>query len=128
MGLIDLYVRDKCNGKIYRIGDNPHDQLTVDQAGNIHYSNLQNGDGCRTGRTGGGYEFVPNEDDMGYNIDPREDGYDTKLTRGRTVMTLDKMVEELQASGKYVCGVNGLPCSFCELYCEHRKERDNDET
>lgn len=76
MGLIDLYVRDKCNGKIYRIGDNPHDQLTVDQVGNIHYHNLQNGDGCRTGRTGGGYEFVPNEDDMGYNIDPREDGND----------------------------------------------------
>lgn len=39
-------------------------------------------------------------------------------------MTLDEMVEELQASGKYVCGVNELPCSFCELYCEHRKEKN----
>lgn len=42
--------------------------------------------------------------------------------------TPSEMVEELQATGKYICGVNGLQCSFCELYCEHRKERDNGET
>lgn len=38
--------------------------------------------------------------------------------------TPSEMVEELQATGKYICGVNGLPCSFCELYCEHRKEEN----
>jgi len=81
--LIDLYVRDKQSGKVHRIGDDRHDHLTVDSSGQVHYYNLQNGDGCYSGdgnHVNGvvvsgayGYEFVPNEDDYGYNIDPRED-------------------------------------------------------
>lgn len=73
MSKTDLYIRDKYSGNIHRIGDNPHDMLTVDRNGIIHYSNLQNGDGCVSEITGKeyGYEFVPNTDDYGYPTDPR---------------------------------------------------------
>ena len=73
-GMTDLYVRDRQTGKIHRIGDDHHDQLTYNERGQICYHNLQNGDGCRTGDDGlrAGYEFVMNEDDHGYNMDPRE--------------------------------------------------------
>lgn len=73
--MIDLYVRDRFSGEIHRIGDNQHDMLTIGEDGELHYQNLQNGDGCKTGENhlGAGYEFVPNEDDYGYNCDPRED-------------------------------------------------------
>lgn len=55
--LTDLYVIDKTNGRIHRIGDEQHDSLhTVD--GQVHYYNLQNGDG-------GG---VKSEDGYGYCI------------------------------------------------------------
>lgn len=73
MSNIDLYVRDKYSGTIHRIGDDPHDHLTINEQGQLCYFNLQNGDGCRTGCDGGGYEFVPNQDDHGYNCDPREE-------------------------------------------------------
>lgn len=72
MSLIDLYIRDNCNGRIHRIGDNPHDMLTVDSEGNVRYINLQNGDGGCSGSNKGGYSFVPNMDAHGYNIDPRK--------------------------------------------------------
>lgn len=71
--LIDLYVRDKHSGRIHRIGDDMHDMLTISDDGQLHYQNLQNGDGCHTGSDMGGYEFVPNQDDHGYNADPREE-------------------------------------------------------
>ena len=76
MSLIDIYVRDKETNKIHRIGDDQHDMLTITEANELFYHNLQNGDGCRTGDDCGGYEFVPNEDEYGYNADPREEGDD----------------------------------------------------
>lgn len=70
MSLTDLYIRDKQTGKIRRIGDNQHDQLTINDKGQLCYYNLQNGDGCRTGDDGGGYAFMPNQDENGFNADP----------------------------------------------------------
>ena len=72
MSLIDLYIKDNHSGRIHKIGDSRHDMLTVDADGIVRYSNLQNGDGGRSGCKTDGYSFVPNEDDYGYNIDPRE--------------------------------------------------------
>lgn len=59
-------------------------------------------------------------------LDNLLDDEDDRQKAGR--MTLGEMTEHLKATGKYICGVNGLPCSFCKLYCEHRKERDDGET
>ena len=74
MSLIDLYIND-C-GTIRRIGDNCHDQLTIDEDGRLRYYNLQNGDGCTLGvkreHDECFYEFVPNVDEYGFNCDPRE--------------------------------------------------------
>lgn len=39
-----LYVLDKSDGRIHRIGDDRHDSLWVSDDG-VHYHNLQNGDG-----------------------------------------------------------------------------------
>ena len=74
MSMIDIYIRDKQTGLMHRVGDDIHDMLTINDEGQLCYRNLQNGDGCRTGESGGGYEFVPNEDEHGYNCVP---------TRGR---------------------------------------------
>lgn len=73
MSNTDIYVRDKFNGKIHRIVDDHHDHLTINKQGQLCYYNLQNGDGCRTGSDSGEYEFVPNQDECGYNCDPREE-------------------------------------------------------
>lgn len=74
--LTDIYIRDKVSGEIRKVGDNRHDMLTITDDDQLCYYNLQNGDGCRTGRNSynsdSGYEFVPNEDAYGYNMDPRE--------------------------------------------------------
>lgn len=70
MSMIDIYIRDKQSGLMHRVGDDIHDMLTINAEGQLCYRNLQNGDGCRTGETGGGYEFVSNEDDHGYNCVP----------------------------------------------------------
>ena len=74
MSLIDLYIND--SGTIRRIGDNCHDQLTIDDDGRLHYYNLQNGDGCTLGEEREHdecfYEFVANTDEYGYNYDPRQ--------------------------------------------------------
>ena len=74
MSMTDIYVRDKFSGKIHRVGDDPHDQLTIGADGQLHYFNMHNGDGCQTGwdGEGNGYEFVPNTDEYGFNFDPRE--------------------------------------------------------
>ena len=96
MSLTNLYIRDKYHGTIHRIGDNPHDCLTVDKNGTVHYHNLQNGDGCigymsvnretiadkypetdwgtHAWEFTYGYEFVPNEDEYGYPFDPTKEG------------------------------------------------------
>lgn len=72
MSNTDIYVRDKQSGRIHRIGDDRHDNLCINNQGELEYMNLQNGDGCRIGHDMGGYEFVPNQDCCGYNYDPRE--------------------------------------------------------
>ena len=78
--LTDIYVRDKWSGRIHRVGDDQHDQLTIWEDGNLHYYNLQNGDGCNTRchGEGYGYEFVPNVDEYGYNFDPREEEHEQR--------------------------------------------------
>lgn len=75
--LTDLYIKDVHSGTVHRIGDDPHDMLTIDR-GQLRYYNLQNGDGCTLGDTGmlGGYVFVDNTDEYGYNYDPREKAND----------------------------------------------------
>ena len=70
--LVDMR-HHKIKRNLQRIGDNPHDMLTINDRGELCYQNLQNGDGCRTGDDSGGYEFVPNEDEYGYNADPRKE-------------------------------------------------------
>lgn len=70
--MVDIFVKDKESGRVFRAGDDTHDMLTIDDEGQLHYTNLQNGDGCSTAYKGGGYEFVPNMDDHGYAYDPRE--------------------------------------------------------
>lgn len=65
MGLnTDFYVRDKESGRIHKVGTDQHDSIWVDTNGELHYCNLQNGDGC-SGKSivedGYGYEFVPAE-------------------------------------------------------------------
>ncbi len=92
MSMTDLWVRDKCTGRIHKIGDDPHDCLMVDEEGTIHYGHLQCEDGCigyksvnketiaekypehEWGERGNeytyGFEFVPNMDEYGYPYDP----------------------------------------------------------
>ena len=70
-----IYVMDKQDGSVRRIGTNHHDMLTIDKDNELCYLNLQNGDMAMTGRQGYlryGYCFVPNEDDHGYNFNPME--------------------------------------------------------
>lgn len=43
--LCDLYVIDKSNNRIHRIGEDTHDSLIVYPDGGVMYYNLQNGDG-----------------------------------------------------------------------------------
>ncbi len=61
--LTDLYIRDKANGKIHRIGDSQHDSMWVDMYGVVHYLNLQNGDGASGDgeNENNGYEFVESD-------------------------------------------------------------------
>lgn len=62
--LTDLYVYDRQNGKIHRVGDDQHDSLWVDLVGTVHYHHLQNGDGCGGSsreNSRGGFEFVPSD-------------------------------------------------------------------
>ena len=90
-----LYIRDKYSGMTHRIGDDRHDMIYVDDEGTIHYSNLQNGDGCigyksvnketisdkypakdwgkRKDEYTYGYEFIPNLNEYGYPFDPIHD-------------------------------------------------------
>lgn len=71
MSLIDLYIKDTDTNEVRRIGDNPHDMLTI-RNGKLHYTNLQNGGVCTLGEEPmDWYKFVDNADDFGYNCDPR---------------------------------------------------------
>ena len=64
--MIDLYVRDREDGTVHRVGDDHHDHLYVDLNGIVQYENLHNGDGTMCGtfhEEKAGYEFV-DEDDL----------------------------------------------------------------
>jgi len=78
MGRTDLYIRDKSSGRIHRIGDDRHDMIMVSSDGKLVYQNLQCGEGAILGDREHenlfGFEFVPNEDDHGFNCDPRREG------------------------------------------------------
>ncbi len=60
----EIYVRDKESGIIHKVGTDQHDSLWVDAAGEVHYRNMQNGDGC-SGKSHldnrCGYEFVQSD-------------------------------------------------------------------
>ena len=106
MSLIDLYIND--SGTIRRIGDNCHDQLTIDEDGRLHYYNLQNGDGCTLGEEREHdecfYEFVSNVDEYGYNCDPRQ--ADTPQTETKTETQNSNLTFEKQMDEEYI---NNLP-------------------
>lgn len=59
----NFFVKDKTTGRIHRVGDDQHDSVFVDMEGELHYYNLQNGDGCsgKSGNDENGYEFVPSD-------------------------------------------------------------------
>ena len=62
-GLSRLYVLDKHDGRIHRIGDERHDGLWVTPEGEIHYHNLQNGDGGGVeDKEGYGYVILKTDD------------------------------------------------------------------
>lgn len=64
-GLCDLYVLDKTDRTIHRVGEGSHDSLTAYAQDEVHYCNMQNGDG-------GG---VVDECGYGYVILKSDDGY-----------------------------------------------------
>ena len=64
-GLCDLYVLDKTDRTIHRVGEGSHDSLSAYAQDEVHYCNMQNGDG-------GG---VKDEDGYGYVILKSDDGY-----------------------------------------------------
>lgn len=118
MAFTDLYVKDRRTGRVFRVGDDPHDMLRID-GGKLHYENLQNGDGCVLGedRKGCGYEFVDNTDENGFNADPRYaqeeektavyDGYLYFSTNEDTVnMAAKKLKRAFRAAGMNSIGFN----------------------
>lgn len=64
-GLCDLYVLDKTDRTIHRVGEGSHDSLSAYAQDEVHYENMQNGDG-------GG---VIDECGYGYVILKSDDGY-----------------------------------------------------
>lgn len=60
-----IKVRDKHNGKVYIVGDSPHDQFVIGKGRGLHYYNLQCGDGTGDG-TGDGFEFALKEPDYDF--------------------------------------------------------------
>lgn len=64
-GLCDLFVLDKADRTIHRVGEGSHDSLTAYAQDEVHYENMQNGDG-------GG---VKDEDGYGYVILKSDNGY-----------------------------------------------------
>lgn len=67
--LVDIFVRDKSDGSIHRVGSNSHDSLSV-RDGLVSYYNLQNGEGSGEDSD---YTFV--DSDWG-EIEGREGDYD----------------------------------------------------
>lgn len=125
MSLIDLYIKENVGdfGQTRRIGEDPNDQLTIDNEGRLRYYNYQSGDGCLLGEKGGFYEFVSNEDENGRNCDPQSlnknkcDPYCGYYDNGC-----------IRRGGCYkpeVCSVIGGPydCEGCEHFGERRCEK-----
>ena len=65
--LCNLYVMDKHDKRIHRIGKEDHDSLVVFSDGEIHYYNLQNGDGG-TAKDEEGMGYVILKSDCGYLV------------------------------------------------------------
>lgn len=66
---VRIFVKDNTDGKVHEYGTNPHDSLTLQEDGSLHYENLQNGEGT----LGKGYSFCtvsgkPPEDTDGERI------------------------------------------------------------
>ena len=57
MTLCSLWVIDKYSRKIHKIGEGWHDSLSSDVHGEVHYVNMQNGDGGGV-RDEAGYGYV----------------------------------------------------------------------
>ena len=83
MGKLDcqFYVRDKESGRIHKVGTDPHDSIFVDAAGELHYFNMQNGDGCS------GKSHIDNR--CGYEFVQSENGKMTFEAKGGNVVALD---------------------------------------
>lgn len=109
MSLTDLYVIDKTDGRIHRIGDSQHDSFWVSHDSILHYCNLQNGDGC----SGDGYE---NGKDSGYAF----------LPQGNHPMMYEHFDQPSKCflDGKSVCGYPITDCANCPNR-KALKERDN---
>lgn len=61
-----IWVRDKQSGIMHLYGTNSHDSLHIGADGQLHYHNLQNGDGSGADNRYG-YEFVSHDvDGYGY--------------------------------------------------------------
>lgn len=60
--IMNIWVKDKTNGRIHQVGTDVHDSFEF-LNGRVEYYNLQNGDG--TGE-GGGYEFIEAPDMENY--------------------------------------------------------------
>lgn len=67
-GLCDLYVLDKQDRSIHRIGEGSHDSLTAYAQYEVHYCNMQNGDGGGV-KDEFGYGYVILKSDNGYLCD-----------------------------------------------------------
>lgn len=91
-GLSRLYVLDKTNGRIHRIGDDRHDALDVREDG-IHYHNLQNGDGGSCEDVDG-YGYVIIRSESGF----LNDGYVESFSDSDGHIYLDKrFTKEIEA-------------------------------
>ena len=83
--LLNIWVRDNCDGEIHQVGTDVHDSLIfVD--GKIEYYNLQNGDG-----TPDGYSFIdpPDMDDYA-NVTPDELFINKKLIHNDFKKAIEK--------------------------------------
>lgn len=112
MSLTDLYVIDKQDGRIHRIGDSCHDSFWVSYDGVLHYQNLQNGDGC----AGDGYK---NGKDSGYAFLPQD------MTRPMTYEHFEQP-EKCFIDYESVCGYPITDCANCPVR-KRIKERENHE-
>lgn len=100
--LTDIFVRDKYTGNIHKVGDDPHDSLYVDDEGTLHYSNLQNGDGCVAYKS-------KNKETISNKYPNKEWG---------------ERADEFLYGFEFVTCTKD--CEYCQEDCPFKKEADND--